>query len=39
MEKMPGIAKFCIHMLHPENEVVLGSQKRKLNMPIGDEQE
>jgi hypothetical protein len=39
MAKMPGIAIFCTHVLHLESEVVFGSQERKLDMPIGDEQE
>ena len=37
MEKMLRIAKFCIHVLHLESEVVFGSQKCKLDMPIGNE--
>jgi hypothetical protein len=39
MAKMPGIAKFCSHVLHLESEVVFGSLKRKPDMPIGDEWE
>ena len=39
MAKMPGTIKFCTHVLHLENEVVFGSQKRKADMSIGDEQE
>jgi hypothetical protein len=37
MAKMPRTVKFCTHVLHLESEVVFGSQKRKANMPIGDE--
>jgi hypothetical protein len=39
MEKMLRIAKFCTHVLYLESEIVYGSQKRKLDMQIGDEQE
>jgi hypothetical protein len=39
MAKMPGIVKFCTHVLHLESEVVFGSQKRKPDMLIGNEQE
>jgi hypothetical protein len=39
MAKMPETAKFCTHMLYLESEVVFGSQKRKPDMPIGDEEE
>jgi hypothetical protein len=37
MVKMPGTAKFCIHVLHMGSEVVFGSQKRKPDMSIGNE--
>jgi hypothetical protein len=39
MAKMPGTTKFCTHVLHLESKVVFGSQKCKLDMLIGDEQE
>jgi hypothetical protein len=39
MAKMPGIVKFCTHVLHLESKVVFGSQKRKPDMLIEDEQE
>ena len=32
-------SQICTHVLLLENEVVFGSQKRKLDMPIGDEHE
>jgi hypothetical protein len=39
MAKMPRTAKFCVHVLHMEGEEVFGSQKHKLDMPLGDKQE
>jgi hypothetical protein len=33
---VPRIAKFCIHVLHMEGEEVFSSQKRQLDMQLGD---
>jgi hypothetical protein len=35
--KMPRTAKFCTHMLHMGGKTVFGSQKRKSDMPLGNE--
>jgi hypothetical protein len=39
MAKMPETAKFGTHMLHMEGDEVFGSQKRKPDIPLGNEQE
>jgi hypothetical protein len=39
LAKMPKTAKFCTYVLHMEDEEVFGSQKRKLDVPLGDKQE
>ena len=38
MAKTPRIAKFCNHVLYMEGEEMFGSQKHKLDMPLGDKQ-
>jgi hypothetical protein len=39
MAKMPGIEEFCTREPHFEGEEVFGSQKRKVDIPLGSEHE
>jgi hypothetical protein len=37
MAKMPGAEEFCTREPHFEGEEVFGSQKRKVDIPLGSE--